>query len=76
MALQVLSDEGDPVDVGNVSVPPNRPVPAPGAVVEVRYLYAYPGGSLYQPVYLGVRDDVTPAECGARQLKYKRDEAA
>ncbi len=76
VALQVLADNGTPVDVGNVTIPPNQPVPPVGAVVEVRYLYAYPGGSLYQPVYLGVRDDVTRAECGARHIKFKRDEAA
>jgi bifunctional non-homologous end joining protein LigD len=76
VALQLLADNGAPVDVGNVTIPPNQPVPPVGAVVEVRYLYAYPGGSLYQPVYLGVRDDVTRAECGARHIKFKRDEAA
>jgi bifunctional non-homologous end joining protein LigD len=76
VALQVLADNGTPVDVGNVTIPPNKPVPPVGAVVEVHYLYAYPGGSLYQPVYLGVRDDVTRAECGARHIKFKHDEAA
>jgi bifunctional non-homologous end joining protein LigD len=40
-------------------------------VVEVRYLYAYPGGSLYQPVYVGKRDDVEPAACTIGQLKFK-----
>jgi hypothetical protein len=34
-------------------------------------LYAYKGGSLYQPVYLGVRDDVG-ADCLA-DLKYKSE---
>lgn len=59
------------VAVGNVTVPPNHPVPARGDVVEVRFLYAYPGGSLYQAVYLGRRDDVAPAACTLAQLKYK-----
>jgi bifunctional non-homologous end joining protein LigD len=57
--------------VGNVTVPPNREVPAPGDVVEVRYLYATSGGVLYQPVYLGTRDDVEAAECIWGQLKFK-----
>ena len=49
-------------------------VPSVGAVVEVRYLYAVPDGSLNQPVYLGVRHDVEPHECVVSQLKFKRDE--
>jgi ATP-dependent DNA ligase len=60
--------------VGSVTIPPNHDVPAPGQVVEVRYLYvAAVGGSLYQPVYLGVRDDIDPGECteALQQLKYK-----
>ena len=44
------------------------------------YLYCTGvGGSLYQPVYLGVRDDVHPGDCTVeRQLiKYKpQDQAA
>jgi bifunctional non-homologous end joining protein LigD len=57
---------------GNVTIPPDHPVPPVGAVVEVRYLYAFrQSGCLYQPVYLGVRDDTDPAECTADQLKYQ-----
>lgn len=73
VALRLLDQEGwQPV--GNVTIPPNHPVPSVGAVVEVRYLYAVPDGSLYQPVYLGVRNDVEPHECVVSQLKFKRDE--
>ena len=43
--------------VGNVSVPANQKMPKKGALVEVRYLYCFPEGCLFQPVYLGVRDD-------------------
>jgi hypothetical protein len=42
--------------------------------VEIRYLYVTgPGGSLYQPIYLGVRDDVRIEDCTfARQhIKFK-----
>ena len=64
-----LQGEDGPVFVGNVTIPANHDVPEVGAVVEVRYLYASP--NLYQPVYLGVRDDVEPAECVMTQVKYK-----
>lgn len=57
--------------VGNVTILPNFPVPAIGAVVEVRYLYAYAGGSVYQPIYLGERSDISPSDCSMSQLKYK-----
>ena len=70
VALALL-EGGRRVRVGNVTIPPRQPIPGAGAVVEVRYLYAYPGGSLFQPVYLGVRDDVGPEACTAGQLKYK-----
>jgi bifunctional non-homologous end joining protein LigD len=59
--------------VGNVTVPPNHRVPAVGQVVEVRYLYvAGSEGSLYQPVYLGVRDDVPASDCTRAKQRLKR----
>ena len=70
VSLSLLNHEGwQPV--GNVTIPPNHTVPAVGAVVEVRYLYAYPDGSLYQPIYLGERSDVAHEECVVSQLKFK-----
>ena len=63
--------------VGNVTIPPNHEIPTTGQVVEIRYLYvANIGGSLYQPVYLGVRDDVPVEECTLerQQIKYKSSE--
>ena len=73
VGLSLLNHEGwQPV--GNVTIPPNHPVPQVGAVVETRYLHAYRDGSLYQPVYLGERSDVRQDECVCSQLKFKRDE--
>ena len=67
-----LSDEsGRAVGVGSVTIPSNKAIPEPGALVEIRYLYAYPGGSLYQPTYLGERDDLDPSDCTLGQLKLK-----
>lgn len=65
------------VPAGNVTIPPNHDYPVAGAVVEVRYLYAFrESGALFQPVYLGRRDDIAPTECVVEQLKYKPDPAA
>lgn len=61
----------DGTEIGNVTIPVNFQIPDVGSVVEVRYLYAYKGGSLYQPVYLGVRSDIDENECTEDQLKYK-----
>jgi bifunctional non-homologous end joining protein LigD len=72
-----LSRGGAIVSAGNVTIPPNQAVPCQGAVVEVRYLYAFPeSGAVYQPVYLGEREDIAPAECIVEQLKYKVPAAA
>ena len=60
-----------PVEVGNVTIPANKDIPKEGQIVEVRYLYAYRGGSLFQPTYLGPRTDVLKDECTFSQLKYK-----
>jgi bifunctional non-homologous end joining protein LigD len=63
------------IPCGNVTIPANHAVPKVGAVVEVRYLYAHrESNALYQPVYLGPRDDVEPGECLVSQLKYKAQE--
>ena len=71
--LELISDNVR-VGVGNVTIPPNQAIPPAGQVVEVRYLYAYPGGSLFQPVYLGLRDDLCAAECKVTQLKFKPED--
>jgi len=58
--------------IGNVTIPPNYDIPAVGKVIEIRYLYVTgPGGSLYQPVYLGERDDVRAEECTMERQRIK-----
>jgi bifunctional non-homologous end joining protein LigD len=69
-----LFEGAKPINVGSVTIPPCHAVPVAGQVIEVRYLYAFEGGSLYQPVFLGVRDDVAPAQCLTNQLKLKARE--
>ena len=75
-SVSLMVFDGDKVvPVGNVMIPPNHEVPQVGAIVEVRYLYAYRGGSIFQPVYLGLRDDIRAEECTVDQLKYKAEPA-
>ncbi|MEI8292015.1 MAG: WGR domain-containing protein [Verrucomicrobiota bacterium] len=62
------------VSCGNVTIPANHEIPTVGTVVDARYLYAYRDSlALYQPVYLGPRDDVDPGECLVSQLKFKAE---
>ncbi|QIF02841.1 WGR domain-containing protein [Roseimicrobium sp. ORNL1] len=70
----ILFDEDRVVPAGNVTIPPNHEIPVPGTVVECRYLYAFrESGSIYQPVYLGPREDIRAEECTTAQLKYKAE---
>ena len=65
------------VPAGNVTIPPDQAVPAEGAIVEVRFLYALrESGAVYQPVYLGERDDILGSDCRVEQLKYKPETTA
>ena len=73
VALQLLGQDGWEA-CGNVTIPANHKIPQPGQVCEIRYLYAFrESGVLYQPVYLGPRDDVDDSECLTSQLKYKAE---
>lgn len=69
-------DGSEQHDVGSVTIAPSQPLPAIGAIIEVRYLYAYRGGSLYQPTFLAIRTDLDAQDCGLAQLSYKADAAA
>jgi bifunctional non-homologous end joining protein LigD len=61
----------DGTELGSVTIPPNKGIPAAGSVIEVRYLMAHRGGSLSQAVYLGLRDDIDYTDCTIGQLKFK-----
>jgi bifunctional non-homologous end joining protein LigD len=59
--------------VGNVTVPANQKIPSKGDLIEVRYLYAYQGGALFQPTLLGARTDIDEADCKIETLKFKEE---
>ena len=69
--LQLLGQDGR-VSCGNVTIPANHRIPQTGQICEIRYLYAFKeSGVLFQPVYLGPREDVGDSECQTSQLKFK-----
>lgn len=69
VALALLDGKGALVPVGNVTVPVNMAVPRVAELVEVRYLYRYESGSLFQPVLLGARSDAIWDECTLAQIR-------
>ncbi|EPX83938.1 WGR domain-containing protein [Salipiger mucosus] len=71
--LEML-DGDDWIEVGNVTIPQGvEQFPEAGQLIEVEYLYAYEGGSLYQPVFKGPRTDVDDEACRLGTLKFKRE---
>jgi len=68
----IVYGQNGPVEVGKVTIPPNKKVPEIGDFVEVRYLYAHKGGALTQPVYLDKRNDCDKSDAGIGQLVYKQ----
>lgn len=73
VAMGLYDESGKVINVGNVTMIGHERPPI-NSVIEVRYLYAYKGGCLYQPSYKAVRDDVDMGECVISQLKYKSSE--
>lgn len=75
VALQVADGSGGFVNIGNCTIPANFNIPSAGALVEIRYLYAYRNGALYQPVYKGERSDKTAPDT-YQSLKFKAEAVA
>jgi len=73
VSVSLLDGDGEWVCVGDVAIPANAEIPQVGDVIEVRYLYATSGNRLYQPVFLGIRNDVLPEECLTTQMNYKEE---
>lgn len=71
-----LYDGANFVEYGKVTIPANQAIPSTSDIIEVRYLYAYRNGALFQPVYLGLRNDIAESECDVSQLKFKQEPMA
>lgn len=64
-------DKESLVPLGAVTIPSNHSIPKAGDVIEVKYLYAFKGGSLFQPTFIKARNDLTLSDCSIAKLKYK-----
>ena len=69
--IGLFGADNKPVAVGNCTIPPNAEIPTRGDIIELRYLYGIPKGSLFQPVFLRKRDDISLSECTLSQIKLK-----
>lgn len=69
----LLMDGKEKKFLGKVSIPANHAIPSEGSFIEVRYLYAYPNGAVFQPVYLGERFDCDLTDATVKQLIYKTE---
>lgn len=68
---EALDANGVWTPVGKCTIPANAAVPKALQLVEIEYKYAFLGGSLFQPQYKGVRDDIEESACTLTQLVYK-----
>ena len=68
--LRLLTSQGW-ISVGRVTVPPNHPVPAVGAVVAIQHRPTAPEcKALCQPRYMGQRRDIELHDCIMAQLTH------
>lgn len=71
IGMELINSQGQREFVGYCSCNRNPPI---GSIAEIKYLYAYQGGCLYQPAFKELRDDIDVNECTTAQLKYKSTE--
>jgi len=71
IGMELFNNNGEREFVGYCSCNRRPPI---GSIAEIKYLYAYRGGCLYQPAFKELRDDVNISECTTSQLKYKSEE--
>lgn len=74
--IGALDIRGRIVEMGNVTIPANAPIPQVDSLVDVQYLYYNPGGALEQPVFKAVRNDVTREEATLAQITRIRPASA
>lgn len=69
----VYRSDGSRRSLGSLTIKASQTVPAPGTVLEVKYLYVHtgPAGKFAQPEFLNVRDDVDPKDCTDDKLQIK-----
>lgn len=74
IGLNLLGENGERIFVGRCTISANFDVPEINDLVEVRYLYAFrQSNAVYQPTFLGKRDDLDIEDAVITQLVYKQE---
>ena len=73
VVVAVVDQQDRLVEVGSVTIPQNAVMPQPGTFMEVRYLYAFPQGALFEATFRRVRADHGRSHASIGKLKYKAD---
>lgn len=74
VAIAVFDDNGTQIKLGNVTIPPNKAIPAVSDIIEVRFLTCLKGGSLYQPTFKENRsDEIDKSSCLESQIVYTEE---
>lgn len=63
------------VNVGNCTIRDSTFKLREGDIIDVRYLYAFRGGALFQPRMTRKRSDIPQSSCTIQQLKFKNTAA-
>jgi bifunctional non-homologous end joining protein LigD len=71
IGMELINDQGQREFVGYCSCNRRPPI---NSIGEIKYLYAYRGGCLYQPAFKELRDDIDISECTISQLKFKSED--
>ena len=72
VGLMLRDHNGTETHYGNVTIPANHKMPAPGSFCEIEFMYQYENGSLEQPVYKGQRTDILMAPGPEQITRIKR----
>lgn len=68
VGVALFDADGALVDLGNVTIPANEPIPAVDALIEVRYLYRHHEGKFEMPTFQRVRTDLVREDATLSQI--------
>lgn len=73
VVMAVVDVQDQLVEVGSVTIPQNASMPQQDSLMEVRYLYAFLQGALFEATFRRMRPDHDRSHATISKLKYKAD---
>lgn len=67
----VYNDNQEMVSLGNVTIYANQEIPPIGAIIEIKYMHCFEGGSIYVSSFKHLRPDQDDSDCVLSQIKFK-----